>query len=197
MEMTKAEKRAAREKALGEKQLAMPDKRYGCIYADPPWRFEPRSRETGLDRDASNHYPVMTLDAIKAMAAQINGIAAPDCALFLWATVPMLPQAIAVMDAWGFLYKSNRVWTKAHIGLGFWFRSQHEHLLLGTRGNVPAPAMGTQPRSVIHTVGMLRRHSEKPAQFRDDIVAMFPTLPRIELFARERVDGWDAWGNEV
>jgi N6-adenosine-specific RNA methylase IME4 len=138
----------------------------------------------------------MTLDEIKAMAPQIEAIAAKDCVLYLWATVPMLPQAIAVMDAWGFLYKSNRVWTKAHIGLGFWFRSQHEHLLFGARGNVPAPVMGTQPRSVIHTATMLR-HSEKPAEFRDDIAAVFPTLPKIELFARERVDGWDAWGNEV
>jgi hypothetical protein len=113
--MTKAEKRAERERQLGAKQLAMPEKKFGVIYADPPWKFEVRSRETGLDRSADNHYPCMTPDEIKAMAPQIDGIAAKDCVLFMWSTMPMLYRALDVMNAWGFVYKSGLCWTKAHM----------------------------------------------------------------------------------
>ena len=76
---------------------------FGVIYADPPWRFEPYTRDTGMDRAADNHYPTMTLDEIKAL--DVPSIAAEDCVLFLWATAPMLPQALEVMTAWGFTYK--------------------------------------------------------------------------------------------
>jgi len=107
---------------------------YGVIFADPPWRFEPRSRITGMDRAADNHYPTMTLAELCAMKVP----AAPDCALFLWATVPMLPQALQVMEAWGFNYRSHFVWLKPRAGnqegTGYWNRNAHELLLVGTRG---------------------------------------------------------------
>ena len=77
-------------------------------------------------------------------ARDVPSIAADDCVLFLWATSPMLPQALEVMKAWGFAYVSGAVWVKDRIGTGYWFRNRHELLLVGTRGNVPAPAMGTQ-----------------------------------------------------
>jgi N6-adenosine-specific RNA methylase IME4 len=123
-----------------ERQRALPDRRYGVILADPPWRFEPYSRITGMDRAADNHYPTSAL--------AVRSIAARDCALFLWATVPMLLQAHEVMAAWGFTYKSNFAWVKNRMGTGFWNRNKHELLLVGTRGHVPAPAMGTQAVSV-------------------------------------------------
>jgi hypothetical protein len=91
--------RKERERTLADKQRALPDKRYGVILADPPWRFEPRSRDTGMDRAADNHYPTMDSDEIAALP--IKGIAAADCVLFLWATAPMLRQAIQVMEAGG------------------------------------------------------------------------------------------------
>ena len=152
-------RRARLEAELGARQRALPDKRYGVILADPPWRFEPYSRVTGMDRAAESHYPTSPLAEIKAL--DVESIAAADCVLFLWATAPMLPQAIEVMKAWGFAYKTCAVWSKDRIGTGYWFRNKHEILLVGTRGHVPAPAMGTQwPSQILASVG---RHSEKPS----------------------------------
>ena len=161
----KKARRARLEAELGARQRALPDKRYGVILADPPWRFEPYSRVTGMDRAAENHYPTSPLAEIKAL--DVGSIAAADCVLFLWATAPMLPQAIEVMEAWGFVYKTSVVWSKDRIGTGYWFRNKHEILLVGTRRHVPAPAMGTQwPSLILAPVG---RHSEKPVVFlRDD-----------------------------
>ncbi|MGX1418328.1 MT-A70 family methyltransferase [Bradyrhizobium elkanii] len=189
----KKERRAERERDLAAKQAALPDKRYGVIYADPEWQFEVYSRDTGMDRAADNHYPTSTTEDI--CNRPVSDIAADDCVLFLWATVPMLPDALRVMDAWDFQYKSHCVWAKDRIGTGYWFRNQHEILLVGTRGNVPAPAMGTQVESLIDApVG---RHSEKPAKFYELIERYFPNLPKIELNARAARPGWDAWGYEA
>jgi N6-adenosine-specific RNA methylase IME4 len=112
------------------------------VYADPSWRFEPYFRITGMDRAAEYHYPTSPLAEIKA--PDVKSIAAADFVLFLWATAPMLPQAIDLMGTWGFAYKTCAVWNKDRIGTGYWFRNKHEILLFGTRGHVPAPAMGTQ-----------------------------------------------------
>jgi N6-adenosine-specific RNA methylase IME4 len=184
-------RRQQREAELGAKIAAMPDRKYGVIYADPPWTFEPYSTETGMDRAAANQYPTMDTAAI----CKLDIPAAKDCALFLWATAPMLPQALKIMAAWGFEYKSNIIWEKDKGGTGYWNQNWHEQLLIGTRGDVPAPAPGDQPPSVIKApVG---KHSEKPAVFRALIEKMFPSLPKIELFARAQADGWDAWGNEA
>lgn len=189
----KKERRAERERDLAAKQSALPEKRYGVIYADPEWRFEVYSRDTGLDRAADNHYPTSETDAI--CARPVNDIAADDCVLFLWATVPMLPDALKVMGAWGFTYKSHCIWAKDRIGTGYWFRNQHELLLVGTKGNVPAPAMGTQIESLVDAP--VERHSEKPAKFYELIEDYFPNLPKIELNARAERPGWDAWGYEA
>lgn len=189
----KKERRAERERELAAKQSALPDKRYGVIYADPEWRFEVYSRDTGMDRAADNHYPTSSTEDI--CNRPVADIAADDCVLFLWATVPMLPDALRVMDAWDFQYKSHCIWAKDRIGTGYWFRNQHEILLVGTRGNVPAPAMGTQVESLVDApVG---RHSEKPEKFYQLIERYFPNLPKIELNARAARPGWDAWGYEA
>lgn len=211
----KKRKREERERALGAKQHALPEKKYGVILADPPWRFETFSRETGLDRAADNHYPTTSIDEIKALP--VKDISAPDCALFLWATAPMLPQALEVMAAWGFAYKAQVIWRKAEIGggeplnqgrldrgcystglvlgTGYWFRNAHEILLVGARGNMPAPAAGDQWPSVIDAAPL--RHSQKPERFSELIEAYFPHLPKIELNARRARPGWDLWGNEA
>ena len=102
--------------------------------------------------------------------------------LFLWATVPMLIEALDVMKAWGFAYKSNFAWVKDRAGTGYWNRNQHEQLLIGTRGNMPAPAPGEQYCSVIEAKA--GRHSEKPEVFAEMIDDMFQNLSGIELFAR-------------
>src|SRR5277367_2627433 len=118
--------RAAREADLGQRQAALPDKRYGVIVADPEWRFEPWSRETGMDRAADNHYPTSVASVIAER--DVASIAAPDCVLFLWATVPMLPHALMVMEAWGFEYRSTFGWIKNKAGTGYWSRNNLELL---------------------------------------------------------------------
>jgi len=189
----KKDRRAEREKALAEKQTALPEKRYGVIYADPEWRFEVYSRETGMDRSPDNHYPTSSLEAIKARP--VADIAADDCVLFLWVTVPHLDQGLEVLKAWGFAYKSHRVWKKPRMGTGYWSRVNHEILLIGTMGNVPAPAPGTQDVSCFDAP--LGRHSEKPESAAEWIERLFPNLRKIELNARAARPGWDVWGNEA
>lgn len=187
----KQARRAHREIELGEKQLALPARRYGVIYADPPWRFEPYSRDSGMDRAADNHYPTLPLSDV----LDAQDIVADDCVLFLWATVPMLLEALSLLEMWGFRYKSHFVWVKDRIGTGYWNRNKHELLLVGTRGDIPAPAPGEQYASVIEAP--LGEHSAKPAAFAEMIEEMYPHLPAIELFARAPRLGWDVWGNEV
>lgn len=190
----KAERRALREAELGKRQRALPQKKYGLIYADPEWRFEPWSRLTGMDRSADNHYPTSATEVIAARP--VESIAADDSALGLWATVPMLPQALLVMGAWGFDYKTHWAWGKDRIGPGYWNRNKHELFLFGTRGNVPCPAPGDQWDSLL--TSPRRSHSEKPDLFLEMMEAYFPSLPKIELNRRGAArPGWDAWGNEA
>jgi len=190
----KKARRAEREQELGAKQAMLPNRRYGVILADPEWRFEPWSRETGMDRAADNHYPTSVTEVI--VARPVASIAADDCVLFLWATVPMLPHALAVMEAWSFDYRSHFIWAKDQIGTGYWNRNKHELLLVGVRGKIPAPAPGEQYDSLIEAA--VGEHSVKPKAFIEIIDAYFPTLPKIELNCRGAPSaGWDAWGNEV
>lgn len=190
----KKKSRDIREQTLAAKIEALPAKHYGLILADPEWRFEPYSRESGMDRAADNHYPTSATEIIASRP--IAGIAAADSTLALWATVPMLPQALFVMESWGFEYKSNLVWVKDKIGTGYWFRNQHELLLIGTRGDVPAPAMGDQFPSVVYSPAL--QHSAKPERILEILESYFPNIPKIELNRRGSPrNGWDAWGNEV
>lgn len=190
----KRAKRAAREEKLAARITALPDRRYGVIVADPEWRFEPWSRNTGMDRAADNHYPTSVTEVIAAR--DVASIAAPDCVLFLWGTAPMMPHALCVMAAWGFDYRTHFVWRKDRIGTGYWNRNRHELLLVGVVGDVPAPVQGSQWDSVIDAAR--DEHSAKPDIFLEMVEAYFPTVPKIELNRRgtPRV-GWDAWGNEV
>jgi N6-adenosine-specific RNA methylase IME4 len=190
----KKAKRETRERELGLRQQGLPDKKYGVIYADPEWRFEVWSRETGMDRAADNQYPTSILDEIKARP--VKEIAAADCVLFLWATRPMLRAAIDLLEHWGFDYKTDFCWAKDKIGTGYWGRDKHEHLLVGTIGSPPAPAMGTQWDSLLEAPR--EGHSAKPEIFAEMIETYFPTMPKIELNRRGPPrPGWDAWGNEA
>lgn len=194
----KRETRTLRERELGAKQTALPDKRYGVILADPEWKWQPWGAETGQDRAAENHYPTRSTDEIAARNA--GAIAADDCVLFLWATASMLKDALAVMAAWGFDYKTHLVWGKERTGnargTGYWLSDEHELLLIGTRGHVPAPTGDVQARSL--QCAPVGRHSAKPELFHEIIERYFPSLPKIELNRRGPArPGWDAWGNEV
>ena len=193
--LAKAEALAAQAAPLA---TALAGRRYPVVYADPPWPHKTFS-EAGKRKSPENHYPPMSLDDIAALP--VGEVAAERAVLWLWTTVGHLVNAGGMMAAWGFAYKSHVVWRKTYKngqprrGTGYWFINTHELLLLGVRGDIPAPVMGTQAESVIDApVG---RHSEKPALFRQMIKDYFPNVGRIELFARQQVAGWDAWGNEV
>lgn len=179
-------------------EVPLPPRKYAVIYADPPWTQETYS-EKGREKSADRHYPVMTLEEL--MALPVDEIAGENCALFLWTFPTHLPQALDLMAAWGFDYRTKCSWFKTtgaggmYMGTGFWFRDCGEDLLLGIRGDMPAPLPGTQAMSI--QAAAVGRHSEKPALFRHMIDAYFPGLKKIELFARDPAPGWDAWGNEV
>jgi N6-adenosine-specific RNA methylase IME4 len=190
----KKAKRADREVKLAGKIMALPDRKYGVIVADPEWEDENWSEETGSDRAASNHYPVSSADIIASRA--VPTIAADDCVLWLWTTNQHLRIAIDVMEAWGFVYASNYVWGKPSIGLGRWNRSKHEILLVGTKGKPVAPAPGTQRESLLQAP-VPGGHSSKPDVFLEMIEGYYPNVPKIELNRRGPArPAWDAWGLE-
>jgi N6-adenosine-specific RNA methylase IME4 len=186
-------RRADREKELAKKIIELPDVKAGVISADPAWPTEFWSEE-GMDRAAENHYPCSSLEEIQELP--VLSIAADDCVLFLWATVPLEDEAHKVMKAWGFDYCSQFIWVKPSIGTGRWNRNQHEILLVGTKGSPPAPADGTQFSSVIEAPR--GKHSEKPDKAFEIMEAYFPNVPKIELNCRGKPrPGWSAWGNEA
>ena len=165
-------------------------KRYRLIYADPPWSY--RNVKTGgsLKSGAAQKYPVMSVDEIASLP--VPAISMRDSVLFLWATVPLLPEALHVMKSWGFEYKTAFFWKKKSFGLGYWFRGVIEVCLIGIKGNIK-PFRMQIPNFIETKPG---RHSEKPKEMYV-ILEKLNLNPKIELFARERRAGWDAWGLEV
>jgi N6-adenosine-specific RNA methylase IME4 len=162
---------------------------YDVILADPPWRYD---FVEAPNRAIENHYPTMTLDEIKSLKIP----AAKDAVLFLWATAPLLKSALEVMEAWGFTYHTCAVWDKEKIGMGYWFRVQHELLLLGIKGNVATPPPNVRVSSVIRSTR--QEHSRKPDIVYEIIENMFPNARLLELFARRNNrERWNVWGNET
>ena len=163
--------------------------RYPVIYLDPPWRYEHAESES---RAIENQYPTMSLDEIKAM--DMDKVAFDDCVMFIWATSPKLAEAFEVLAAWGFSYRTCAVWDKQKIGMGYYFRQQHELLLIAVRGQPPTPAPADRPSSVFsYPRG---QHSAKPHEVYEIIEAMYPTLPKLEMFCRTPREGWGTWGNQ-
>jgi N6-adenosine-specific RNA methylase IME4 len=167
--------------------------KYAVIYADPPWRYE--HAPDGGARDAVEaHYPTMSLEEICTLP--VAEIAADDSVLFMWTTCPKAAEAHKVLGAWGFDYRTQFVWVKPSVGLGYYVRVRHEILLIARRGELPVPAAANRPDSVIEAPR--RAHSEKPDVVYKIIDQMYPGIPKIELFARGSLPvGWDAWGNQV
>jgi N6-adenosine-specific RNA methylase IME4/ParB-like chromosome segregation protein Spo0J len=170
--------------------LEKTSRQYPIILADPPWLYEHVETES---RAIENHYPTMTLDDICALP--VNALALGDAILFMWATSPKLAEAIRVVEAWGFTYRTCAVWVKDKIGMGYYFRQQHELILVGVKGGPPMPAPPDRPSSVIEAPR--GAHSAKPEAVYELIERMYPTWPRIELFARSPREGWDSWGNQA
>tara|TARA_Y100001938_G_scaffold13382_1_gene16656 strand:- start:115 stop:726 length:612 start_codon:yes stop_codon:yes gene_type:complete len=175
----------------------LPNKKYGVIYADPPWLFRTRS-DKGKEKSPEKHYDCMSLNDICNM--NIKDISKPDSVLLMWVCDPMLDQAFKVIDAWGFTYKTvGFTWAKTNkntmgffTGLGYWTRGNPEMCLLATRGR---PKRKSKSISQL-VISQRKKHSEKPLLHKDieDLV----DGPYIELFARAKPRaGWDYWGNEL
>ena len=188
----RAEKREEREESLSAKATQLPtgEQKFSVIYADPPWRYD--FSET-TNREIENQYPTMDIEEIKAV--KVSEFCHTDAVLYLWATAPKLREGLAVMDAWGFEYKTHMVWVKDKIGMGYWARSQHELILIGTRGQFSPPPAEKRVSSIIEAPRM--KHSQKPVQCAELLETLYPEMAKIELFCREPRKGWAAWGNEV
>ena len=171
------------------------NKKYSVIYADPPWQYEQKN----VQGAAEKHYKTMKLNDICALP--VAEISAKDSVLFLWATFPNLQEALEVIRAWGFEYKTVAfTWVKRNkkaptwfMGLGYWTRSNAEICLFAKKGN--PKRVSKSVRQIVDTP--IERHSKKPDEIRNRIVELMGDVPRIELFAREQTQGWDVFGNEV
>jgi N6-adenosine-specific RNA methylase IME4/ParB-like chromosome segregation protein Spo0J len=182
--------------SLGNKPMltASLGRKFPVIYADPPWRYE-NSPAGHNNRSIEKHYPTMPLDEICAMGDDVRDLAADDAILYIWATVGLLRECLSVIEAWGFEYKTHFVWVKERTGQGCYSLNQHELLLVATRGKIPPPPSKSLVSSVIEAPR--GAHSEKPHVVYEMIEAHYPTLAKIELFARNLRDGWTSWGNEI
>lgn len=176
--------------AKGNAPLAVAVK-FPVIYADPPWRYE-NPPMGATSRSIENHYPTMSLEEICALP--VGNITTDDAILYMWATAPKLAECMKVLEAWGFDYRTNFVWVKDKIGMGYHARSQHEILLVAKKGSIPPPAVADRVSSVV--MAERGEHSAKPVQFYELIESFYPTLPKIELFCRSPRDGWAVWGNQ-
>lgn len=184
------------------------DKKYNIIYADPAWSYNDKSMNRG---GAERHYDTMSIEDIKILP--INDISAENSVLFIWATFPMLQEALDVIKAWGFTYKTIGFnWVKTNKltnvnqtsflptesfdvfwGMGNWTRSNSEVCLLAVKGK--PIKINSDVHSVVYAP--ISKHSKKPDEVRDRIVRLVGDLPRVELFARQKTEGWDIWGNEL
>jgi N6-adenosine-specific RNA methylase IME4 len=177
--------------------LAATGKRFGVIYADPPWEFKVYSGK-GKQRSADRYYDTASLDAIKALP--VEQLAAADCSLFLWCVMPELRGALAVIESWGFAYKTaGFTWVKQNkggeglfTGMGYWTRANAELCLFATRGSPQRLAMDV-PQVILAPVS---EHSEKPDEARRRIERLLAG-PYLELYGRRSVDGWWVWGNQI
>lgn len=190
--------------------ISFPNKKYNIIYADPAWSYRTWNAKGG-HKSASAHYETMDIEDIKNLP--VETICEKDCVLFIWVTFPNLVEGIETLKSWGFTYKTcGFVWVKTNknysinqtsflpqdsfdsfYGLGYWTRANSEICLIGTKGKI------RRESNKVHQLiyDPIREHSRKPDCTRTKIVELMGDLPRIELFARQKHDGWDYWGNQV
>ena len=158
------------------------------VLADPPWRYDFAETDS---RQIENQYPSATVDEIIAHKPDTE----QDCVLLMWATVAKLREAFEVMDGWGFEYKTHAVWDKEKIGMGYWFRGQHELLLVGTKGQASPPDAEHRVSSVFREAR--GKHSAKPQCVYEWIEAAFPDRLKLEMYCRSPRAGWAVFGNEA
>lgn len=168
--------------------------KYFVIYADPPWK---NTQTIHVSRSTEKEYPTEGVEAIcdqKVFNRSVSDLVGEHGVLFLWVTCNKIDEAIKVIENWGFKLQSSFVWVKPSIGLGFWIRARHEILLFATRGKPPLPDTKARHDSVVEAPR--GKHSEKPEIFYEIIEEMFPKVKKLELYSRNKREGWDSWGNE-
>jgi N6-adenosine-specific RNA methylase IME4 len=178
--------------------IPLPTTKYSIIYADPPWDYKGQLQHNGAGgKDtggATRHYHTETTQTMKKWG--ICDIAEDNCLLFMWASSPHLDQAIELGKAWGFKWATVAfVWYKQKTNPGFYTLSECELCLVFKKGKIPTPRGSRKIRQMVSS--LREHHSKKPIEVRHRIEQMFPCQKKIELFAREKADGWDCWGNEV
>ena len=186
----------------------LPEKKYDVIYADPPWDYGGKLQfdksSTSVDKidpdknifisSANFKYPTVKTKDLKKIP--VNEIANEDCLLFMWVTNPHLAQGIELGKAWGFEYKTVAfVWDKMIHNPGQYTMSYCELCLVFKKGRIPKPRGVRNIKQLLHAPRT--KHSEKPMQVLENIEKMFPTQGKIELFARNKPQGWDVWGLDV
>lgn len=172
-----------------------PKGKFQVIYADPPWEYEFSETQS---REIENHYPTMKLKDIKELTdgrRTVQDLLSDDCVLFLWTTSPKLEEALSVLKEWGFKYGTCAIWDKQVMGMGYYFRQQHEILLVGKRGNLPVP----DPKNRVSSIISAKRteHSRKPEEVYEILEKMYPDRTKIELFSRNEREGWTMWGSAI
>ncbi len=175
--------------------IPIPMGKYRIIYADPPWKYTEDGLTGVSNKDeygnVEKHYPQLSTEELcqlKIPETEDNAV------LFLWATSPFLEKSFQVINAWGFNYKAGFVWDKIKHNFGYYNSVRHEILLICTKGSCRP-----DNKKLIDSVQSIERkkHSEKPEELRNIIDKLYSEGKRIELFARKKTDGWDAWGNEI
>jgi len=176
------------------KSVPWPEDVYRVFLIDPPWAYgNDLARCMAGATSATDHYPTMSIAELCALP--VADLAMDDAVLFLWVPAPLLRESFEVVEAWWFTYKQFIVWDKVEHNFGSYVSSRCELLLICTRGSC-TPDADTLIDNVV-SISKSSIHSQKPDEFREIIDSMYPHGPRIELFARQRHEGWDAWGNEV
>ncbi len=169
--------------------MDIPSGDFEVILADPPWQYGAKIEPP--DRVAERYYNTMTLSDIKALKVP----SAKNSILFLWVTAPMIKEGLEVCEAWGFTYKTHYVWDKVLMGIGHWARGQHELLYVAVKGKWPTPPDKILKGTVIRS--KRNRHSQKPTEVYELVESYYPGKSCLELFARERRQGWTSWGNQL
>lgn len=175
-------------------QTELPADKFRILYADPPWQYNDSGVITDSDNygRAERHYPTMSIDELCLLP--VKEMAEDDAVLFLWVTSPMLEDSFRAIKAWGFDYKTSFVWDKVKHNFGHYNSVRHEFLLVCTRGSCTPDNL--KLFDSVQSIERSDRHSEKPKEFIDIIETLYTHGGKIELFARQKRDGWEAWGNE-
>jgi N6-adenosine-specific RNA methylase IME4 len=178
---------------LKNNKMELPDNKYQVIYADPPWKYRDTCEEGSIQsKGADKHYPTMTIEELCNL--DIDGLCSENAVLFLWTTAPLLKDSFEIINAWGFEYKTNFVWDKIKHNMGHYTSVRHEHLLIATKGSCTPDNL--KLFDSVQSIERSKKHSEKPKEFYEIIETLY-IGKKIELFARNKREGWSGWGNEL